>query len=81
MKSTPSESKNRKTREPFDVVKVGSISIPIYANTNIIPQRHPQTGKILYETLPVGDNSKPKALVKYQSTTYISATAPVSVSV
>jgi integrase len=46
---------------------VGSISIPIYAHTNIIPHRHPQTGAILYETLPDG---KLTARVKYQSDIY-----------
>ena len=46
---------------------MGSISIPIYAHTNIIPQRDPQTGAILYETLPDG---KLKARVKYQSDIY-----------
>ena len=70
MNSAPAEAQNRKTREPFDVVKVGSFSVPIYANTNIIPQRHPQTGAIIYETLPEGVTAKPKALVKYQSTSY-----------
>jgi len=70
MNSDPSEAKNRNTRKPFDVVKVGSVSIPIYANTNIIPQRDPLTGAIRYETLPEGSTAKPKALVKYQSTIY-----------
>jgi integrase len=68
--SVPSDAKSSKTREPFDVVKVGSVSVPIYANTNIIPQRDPQTGAIIYETLPEGATAKPKALVKYQSTSY-----------
>ncbi|MGA2246701.1 MAG: hypothetical protein ABSH48_17045, partial [Verrucomicrobiota bacterium] len=68
--SAPSAAKSQKTREPFDVVKVGSVSVPIYANINIIPQRDPQTGAIIYESLPEGATSKPKALVKYQSTSY-----------
>jgi integrase len=67
MKSDLSQPKSCKSREPFDVVKVGSISIPIYANTNIIPQRDPQTGVILYDSLPDG---KRKARVKYQSDIY-----------
>ncbi len=29
---------------------MGSISIPIYAHTNLISHRHPNTGAILYET-------------------------------
>jgi len=70
MNSAPTEAENHKTRKPFEVVKVGSFSIPIYANTNIIPQRDPQTGAIRYEPLPEGSTSKPKALVKYQSTIY-----------
>ena len=67
MNTNPSETKNRKTNKPFEVIKAGSISIPIYASTNIIPKRHPQTGAILYESLPDG---KLKALVKYQSIIY-----------
>src|ERR1017187_9399016 len=60
----------RKSNRPLEVVTEGSISIPIYAHTNIIPQRDPQTGAIRYETLPEGDISKPKALVKYKSVIY-----------
>ena len=67
MKMNPSEAKNRNTNRPLEIVKQGSISIPIYAHTNIIPQRDPQTGAILYESLPDG---KRKALVKYQSVIY-----------
>lgn len=67
MKTDPSEAKSRKTSKPFQVIKEGSISIPIYAHTNIIPKRHPQTGAILYESLPDG---KLKALIKYQSVIY-----------
>ena len=67
MKTNLSKVKSRKASQPFEVVKAGSISIPIYAHTNIIPQRAPQTGAILYETLPDG---KRKALVKYQSAIY-----------
>lgn len=65
MKTDLSKSKSLKTSQPFDVIKAGSISIPIYVHTNIIPQRDPQTGAILYETLPDG---KRKALIKYQGT-------------
>jgi integrase len=67
MKTDPSKAKSSKNSKPLEVVKVGSISIPIYAHTNIIPQRDPQTGAILYETLPDG---KRKAHVKYQSAIY-----------
>jgi integrase len=67
MKTDPSKPKSAKTSQPFEVVKVGSISIPIYSNTNIIPQRDPETGKILYDSLPDG---KRQARVKYTSTIY-----------
>ncbi len=67
MKSDLSKSKSRKSSQPFEVVKVGNVSVPIYAHTNIIPQRDPQTGAILYADLPDG---KRKALVKYQSDLY-----------
>jgi len=67
MKTFSSEAKNRNANRPLEIVKQGSISIPIYAHTNIIPQRDPQTGAILYESLPEG---KRKALVKYQSAIY-----------
>jgi hypothetical protein len=63
MKTNLSEPKSRKANKPLEVVKEGSISIPIYAHTNIIPQRDPLTGAILYETLPDG---RRKALIKYR---------------
>ncbi|HEU5125105.1 MAG TPA: tyrosine-type recombinase/integrase [Verrucomicrobiae bacterium] len=67
MKTALSKVKSGKSNQPFEVVKVGSISIPIYAHNNIIPQRDPQSGAILYETQPDGTR---KALVKYQSAIY-----------
>ncbi len=67
MKTVPSETKTDKKSGPFEVIKVGSISIPIYAHTNIIPQRDPDSGKIIYEN-PLA--AIPKAVVKYQSTIY-----------
>jgi integrase len=67
MKTSPSESKPVKANKPLEVVKEGSISIPIYAGQNIIPQRDPQTGAIIYDTLPDGSR---KARVKYQSEIY-----------
>ncbi len=70
MKTVPSEAKSSKTSKPFEVVKEGSVSIPIYAHTNFNTLRDPQTGVIIYETLPVGATSKPKALVKYKSVIY-----------
>jgi integrase len=67
MKTNLSKVKHHNAHRPLEVVKEGSISIPIYVHTNIIPRRDPQTGVILYETLPGG---KRKALVKYQSDLY-----------
>ena len=67
MKTVPLKPKARKSNQPFEVVKTGSISVPIYAHNNIIPRRDPQTRAICYETLPDG---KRKALVKYQSVIY-----------
>jgi hypothetical protein len=70
MKTVPSESKtgkSGKSNRPFEVVKEGSFSVPIYVHTNIIPQRDPQTGAIIYEYSPVGER---KALIKYQSDIY-----------
>jgi hypothetical protein len=67
MKNDPSKAKDHKTSHPFEAVKVGSISIPIYAHTNIIPQRDPQSGAILYDCLADG---KRKARVKYMSAIY-----------
>lgn len=67
MKTKLFSTKSLKTSHPFEVVKVGSIPIPIYSHTNIIPQRDAQTGAILYDSLPDG---KRKALIKYQSAIY-----------
>jgi hypothetical protein len=39
MKIASSKAKSRKTSQPFEVVKEGSISIPIYVHTNIITKR------------------------------------------
>ena len=67
MKSNLPATKKSKTRKPFETVKVGSISIPIYAHSNVIPQRDPTSGKIIYETTADG---KKQALVKYAHTIY-----------
>jgi len=61
VKTTPFKAISHKTGRPFEVVKEGSISIPIYAHKNTIPRRHPKTGAILYEPLPDG---KLKALIR-----------------
>ena len=53
MKNLSAEAKNRKNGKPLEVVKVGSVSVPIHRHTNIVPQR--------------GADGKPQALVKYQS--------------
>jgi hypothetical protein len=52
MKTDVSTAKGSKSSKPFEVVKVGSISIPIYVHTNIIPQGDQESGAILYENLP-----------------------------
>ena len=70
MQANPSKPKPSQTKQPLEVVKEGSIVIPIYANQNLIPERDPQTGAIIYDTLPTGDR---KARIKYQSTIYIVA--------
>jgi len=49
--TSPSKTKGRKVKHPFEVVKAGSISIPICSHANIIPKRHPHTGATLYESL------------------------------
>jgi hypothetical protein len=67
MKNDPFKAKPRKTGQPFEVIKVGSISTPIYAHTNIIPQRDAQTGGIRYENQPDGNR---KAVIKYESVIY-----------
>lgn len=56
-----------KKRKPFEIIKAGSISVPIYRHTNIIPQRD-AAGKIVYGGL--GPDGKAKALVKYESDIY-----------
>jgi integrase len=64
MKTQHTEAKNRKNGKPLEVAKVGSVSVPIYRQTNIIPQRD-AAGKIIYG--PPRADGKPQALVKYQS--------------
>jgi len=46
---------------------MGGILIPICGRKNIVPQRAPERGAILYESQPDG---KRKALVKSQSVIY-----------
>lgn len=64
MKTNHAAAKNRRNGKPVEVVKEGSIAVPIYRHTNIVPQRD-AAGKIIYG--PPDANGKPKALVKYQS--------------
>ena len=64
MKTQIPAAKNRRNGKPLEVVKEGSISVPIYRHTNIIPERDAQ-GKILYG--PPDADGRAKALVKYQS--------------
>lgn len=56
-----------KKRKPFEVIKAGSISVPIYRYTNIIPQRD-DSGRIVYGAR--GPDGEAKALVKYESFIY-----------
>ena len=67
MKTDRSKPKSRKSSQPFELVKEGSVSVPIYAHTNIIPKRDAQTGAILYQSQPDG---KRQAIIKYQSVIY-----------
>ena len=67
MKNDLSKSKSPKTRQPFDVIKEGSILIPIYAHTNIIPHRHPR--RVLFSTRTCGKgSSRPELNTKAKST-------------
>lgn len=67
MKIKPVKPKNGAGGKPFEVAKVGNVSIPIYRHSNIIPQRD-AAGKIIYG-LPDA-TGKRSALVKYQSDIY-----------
>jgi integrase len=67
MKTNRAEGKNGKKKEPFEVVKEGNVSVPIYRHTNIIPQRD-AAGKIIYG--PPDEKGRRRALVKYQSDIY-----------
>jgi len=67
MKTDPVEGKKQKRGKPLEVVKVGNVSVPIYQQTNIIPQRN-AAGKIIYGQPDA--NGKQRALVKYQSQLY-----------
>lgn len=67
MKATPAKAKKQKKGEPFQVVKVGNVSIPIYRHTNVIPERD-ATGKVVYG--PPDITGKSRAVVKYQSDIY-----------
>lgn len=70
MKTGLSKAKDHKTRQPFEVAKVGGISIPFHVHTNIILLRDSQTGVILYDRLP---DEKRKARVKFQSVIHTAA--------
>lgn len=66
MKKNP-EANAEKTRKPFEVIKVGNVSVPIYLHVNIIPQRD-DAGKIVYA--PPDDQGNERALIKYKSDIY-----------
>jgi hypothetical protein len=64
VKKSPNQPRKRRRGKPFEVVKIGNVSVPIYRQTNIVPQRD-STGRIKYGQ---PDNAgKRRALVKYQS--------------
>lgn len=70
MKSTPviaTSGNSRKSSKPLEVVKEGSVWIPIYANRNLIAERDRVTGKIVYDPLPDGGR---QARIKYESVIY-----------
>ena len=67
MKTACLEGKNRKNPrngKALEVAKVGSVSVPIYRHTNIIPQRDAE-GNIRYG--PPNPDGRRQALVKYMS--------------
>ena len=45
IKTTPSGFRPRKASKSLEVIKEGSIPVPIYVHTNIIPQREPQPAR------------------------------------
>src|SRR5438876_2073530 len=70
MKRNLAEGKKEERKQPLEVVKVGNVSVPIYRQTNIIPQRD-SAGKIVYG--PPDAKGKRRALIKYQSDIYMLA--------
>jgi len=70
VKSTSGKARKSKKRKPFEVITVGNVSLPIYLQTNIIPQRDEQD-KIVYG--PPDAQGKRRALVKYRSQIYMLA--------
>jgi hypothetical protein len=67
MKIKPVKAKNGSGGKPFEVVKIGNVSVPIYCHSNIIPQRD-AAGKIIYGSPDA--NGKRLALVEYRSDIY-----------
>jgi integrase len=70
VKKSPNETQKRTKGKPFEVVKIGNVSVPIYRQTNIVPQRD-TAGRILYGQPDTA--GKRKALVKYQSEIFLLA--------
>ena len=70
VKTNLAPGKKEKKKQPLEVVKVGNVSVPIYRQTNIIPQRD-SAGKIVYG--PPDAKGKRRALIKYQSDIYMLA--------
>ena len=67
VKIKPVKAKNGAGGKPFEVVKIGNVTVPIYRHGNIIPQRDVD-GKIIYGSPDA--NGKRAALVEYRSDIY-----------
>jgi hypothetical protein len=67
VKTKPVKAKNGVGGKPFEVVKIGNVSVPIYRHSNIIPRRD-AAGKIIYG--PPDDKGKLSVLVEYRSDIY-----------
>ncbi len=70
MKTDLAQARNERKGTPLEVVRVGNVSVPIYRQNNIIPQRD-AAKNIVYG--PPDANGKRRALIKYQSDSYVVA--------
>jgi integrase len=67
MRKNASDAKDQKKTKPFETIKIGNVSVPIYRNRNIIPKRD-EAGKIIYG--PPDAEGKRQALIRYESHIY-----------